>query len=179
LTASLIYPEDELGKKFWDKIYKAAYEKFGTTDIPLNTFNKVWIVPKTAKVYEHDNKVFVIESKLEVMMEEDYLSLMENMGNKSIGADKQSESTSKEISAVSSSIVREIILPEIEKEVNQGKNFASLRQIYNAMILAAWYKNNLKESLLGKVYVDQGKPRALNLMTSRRIKNLRPVSRSL
>ncbi|MDP8264504.1 MAG: acyl-CoA dehydrogenase family protein [Candidatus Aceula lacicola] len=163
LTASLIYPEDELGKKFWDKIYKAAYEKFGTTDIPLNTFNKVWIVPKTAKVYEHDNKVFVIESKLEVMMEEDYLSLMENMGNKSIGADKQSESTSKEISAVSSSIVREIILPEIEKEVNQGKNFASLRQIYNAMILAAWYKNNLKESLLGKVYVDQGKTKGIEL----------------
>ena len=45
ITASLIYPEDNLGKKFWDKIYTQAHKQFGTTNIPVNTFNKVWIVP--------------------------------------------------------------------------------------------------------------------------------------
>ncbi len=39
LTASLMNPEDELGKKFWDRVYEKVREKFGTTEIPMNTFN--------------------------------------------------------------------------------------------------------------------------------------------
>ena len=50
ITASLIYPEDEIGKKFWKRIYEEAERKFGTTNIPVNTFNKVWIVPEKAVV---------------------------------------------------------------------------------------------------------------------------------
>ncbi|MCA9404687.1 MAG: hypothetical protein KC897_12940, partial [Candidatus Omnitrophica bacterium] len=45
LTASLMYPEDELGDRFWQRVNRLAYEKFGTAEIPLNTFNKIWIVP--------------------------------------------------------------------------------------------------------------------------------------
>ena len=54
-------------------------------------------------------------------------------------------------------MIREILVPEIEKEVNRGETFANLRQVYNSMILASWFKNNLKETLLGQVYVDQQK----------------------
>ena len=39
ITASLMYPEDSLGKKFWDEIYKQAQAKFGTTDLTIDTFN--------------------------------------------------------------------------------------------------------------------------------------------
>ncbi len=39
ITASLIYPEDNLGKKFWDKVYTQAQKQYGTTNIPVNTFN--------------------------------------------------------------------------------------------------------------------------------------------
>jgi len=35
ITASLIYPEDELGKKFWKRVYEVASSKYGTTNIPL------------------------------------------------------------------------------------------------------------------------------------------------
>ena len=31
ITASLIYPEDEFGKKFWKRVYEEAAKKFGTT----------------------------------------------------------------------------------------------------------------------------------------------------
>ena len=48
-------------------------------------------------------------------------------------------------------------MPAIEKEVNEGKNFALLRQINNSLILATWYKTALKASLLGKIYVDRAK----------------------
>ena len=76
ITASLIYPEDEIGKKFWKRIYEEAAKKFGTTNIPVNTFNKVWIVPYKAVVYENAKAgtAYVVESKLKVMLEQDYLS---------------------------------------------------------------------------------------------------------
>ncbi len=157
LTSSLMYPEDELGKKFWKRVYEKAYEKYGTTEIPVNTFNKVWIVPESAKVYEHENSAFIVESHLKVMLEEDYLALQENLDNARFGLDQVEQSDAEVISGVSSEIVREILIPEIEKEVNQGETFANLRQIYNSMILAAWYKLNLKESLLGQVYMNQNK----------------------
>src|SRR5271154_3905390 len=80
ITASLIYPEGETGKKFWKRIYAEAAKKFGTTNIPVNTFNKVWIVPEKAVVYENAKAgtAYVVESKLKVMLEQDYLSLQKH-----------------------------------------------------------------------------------------------------
>ncbi|MBF0593463.1 MAG: hypothetical protein HQL22_00695, partial [Candidatus Omnitrophica bacterium] len=78
ITASLIYPEGETGKIFWAKVYKAAYAKYGTTDIPVDTFNKVWIVPEYAKVYEHGNTAFVVKARMKVMLETDYLATSSN-----------------------------------------------------------------------------------------------------
>ena len=75
LTASLMYPEDELGQKFWDRVYTKAQELYGTTDIPFNTFNKVWIMPEKGVVYENGNTGIVVESRLKVMLESDYLAL--------------------------------------------------------------------------------------------------------
>src|SRR5271154_3665151 len=85
ITASLIYPEDEIGKKFWKRIYEEATKKFGTTNIPVNTFNKVWIVPEKAVVFENakTGTAYVVESKLKVMLEQDYLSLEKHTNNNS------------------------------------------------------------------------------------------------
>ncbi|MCR4336788.1 MAG: hypothetical protein NUV91_03175, partial [Candidatus Omnitrophica bacterium] len=146
LTASLMYPEGEVGKKFWDGVYRRAQEKLGTTQIPVNTFNKVWIIPDRAQVYENGDVAFVTDSHLKVMLEEDLKA------KEFVGASK----TTKD-SELSTQIVREIILPEIEREVNNGKSFASLRQIYHSLILAIWFKRNLKESFVGQVYVEKNK----------------------
>src|SRR3990167_4882568 len=157
LTASLMNPEDELGKKFWDRVYEKAQKTFGTTEIPLNTFNKVWIVPEKAVVYVNGLNVFVLESRFKVMMEEDYLALEHHSA-------EHPDAVSKDVaSGISSAIIKEVLLPEIEKEVNEGKTFAKLRQIYNSMILAAWYKQNLQESLLGQVYADKAKTGGLTV----------------
>ncbi len=157
LTASLIYPDDNLGKEFWAKVYQKAYEIYGTTEIPMNTFNKVWIVPDKAVVYENGDTVMILESHLKVMLESDYLALKENLNNQKLGLDKVSDSDAQQLNDVSSQMVKTIILPAIEKEVNEGKNFASLRQIYQSMILAAWFRNNLKKNILNQVYTGQNK----------------------
>lgn len=163
LTASLMYPEEELGDKFWKKIYKKSQARFGTTEIPANTFNKVWIVPEEAVVYVNGANVFVSESHLKVMLEEDYLALESNQNSTSHGLGKMTKDDMEVISQNAKEAIREVILPEIEREVNEGKNFANLRQIYHSMILATWYKKNLRESILGKAYMDMNRVEGIDL----------------
>jgi len=152
ITASLIYPEGETGKKFWKRIYEGSAKKFHTTDIPVNTFNKVWIVPDKAVVYENAKAgtAYVVESSLKVMLEEDYLASRKNKETPT-GLPKAGQNVG------ASQVIREVILPELEREVNEGRNFAQLRQVYNSLILAAWYKKKIKDSVLNRVYSDRGK----------------------
>ncbi|MFT5386978.1 MAG: hypothetical protein ACI9E5_000100 [Candidatus Omnitrophota bacterium] len=170
LTASLMYPEDELGKEFWDKVQERMLSEFGTTEIPANTFNKVWIVPEDASVYERDNSVFVTGSHLRVMMEEDYFAQQEEARESAIDKGAQGFATSREKQEeneashdITAQIIKEIIIPEIEYEVNHGETFANLRQIYHSMILATWYKVALKDSLLGSIYMDQNKVKGVDV----------------
>lgn len=156
LTASLMYPEDELGDKFWKRVHKRAQAEFGTTDIPMNTFNKVWIVPSRASVYVNEQTVYVVESHLRVMLEEDYLALEHHTA-------ETAGDTGELTTGITSEIVKEILIPEIEREINEGETFANLRQIYHSVILATWYKKNLKDSLLGQIYVDQTRTKGIDL----------------
>ncbi len=164
LTASMIDPRKELGKEFWARIYKKAQEQFGTTEVPVNTFNKVWILADTAKVFVNKNEVYVVNSHMKVMLEEDYLAL-----------NKNSRESSSQAHTISSKIIRDIILPEIEKEVNTGEHFAPLRQIFNAFILANWYKKNLKKSILNQFYADKAKVNGLFVIPAKAgIQNMDP-----
>lgn len=157
LSASLIYPEKDLGKSFWDRVYQKAQAKYGTTDIPMTTFNKVWIIPDKAVILETDDTAYVVRSRLKVLMEQDYIALNQNRADEVLGTNRLSEQDVNQVSSISSEVVREIIIPEIEREVNEGKNFSQLRQIYNSLILANWFKDNLKENILNQVYSDQAK----------------------
>ncbi len=159
LTASLVYPEKELGKKFWEKVYARAKEQFGSAQIPVNTFNKVWIVPDKAVVLERKGGVYVSQSHLKVMLEQDYLASQKNVKV----ARSQKGITTASDKAVSSQTIRDIILPEIEQEVNEGANFAALRQVFNSLILAIWYKKNLKDAVLNRVYANSNKINGIDI----------------
>jgi len=158
LTASLIYPEEELGKKFWKRVYAKAKRLYGTTDIPFDTFNKVWVVPEKAKVYENGDLAYVVKARMKVMLENDYLAAQSSdqwsviSGRKNLQDDLITDHRS-----LTTKIVRELIVPELEREVNEGQHFAQLRQIYHSMILATWYKRNLKTSILNQQYVGANK----------------------
>ncbi len=181
LTASLIYPERDLGKAFWDKVYQKAQQLYGTTEIPVNTFNKVWIVADKADVFERGNVAYIVGAHLKVMLEEDYTALAKHQtptrghvprsqagyvspstlpskqtpeGESTPG---QPPSASPATNALASQIVRDVILPSIEQEVNTGKNFAPLRQMFYSMILASWYKMALKDTILTQLYGNQSK----------------------
>ncbi|MBF0490509.1 MAG: hypothetical protein HQL15_07815 [Candidatus Omnitrophica bacterium] len=74
---------------------------------------------------------------------------------------------SNDVNALGSQIIRQTILPALEREVNEGKNFAMLRQVYSGMILATWYKRALKESLLGKIYANRSKVKGVDQQDSK------------
>ncbi|MBF0387282.1 MAG: hypothetical protein HQL20_05430 [Candidatus Omnitrophica bacterium] len=173
LTASLMYPESVLGKEIWKKIYAAAYQKYGTTDIPMDTFNKVWIMPDEATVYVNGNAAVIKSTHLKVMLETDYLATSTNAmptpQPPNVKATQVSTPTPNHTSApndIAQQVIREIMLPVIEKEVNEGANFALLRQIYHAMVLATWFKRNLKETLVGRVYTDKNKVKGIDSIES-------------
>jgi len=151
-TSSLIYPEDSIGKKFWSRVYEEAAKKYGRTNIPVNTLNKVWVIPQQAVIYEHSGgTAFVAKARLKVMLEQDYLALSKRPSYLS-GS-----------SAIGSQVVREIIIPKLEEEINEGKNFSQLRQIYYSLILATWYKQKLKASILNQVYSDKDKIKGVDI----------------
>ena len=124
----------------------------------MNTFNKVWIVPEKAVVYENAEAgtAYVVESKLKAMPEEDYLSY------KSILRELSSKQELMMLINLASNC-REIVIPEFTKEINEDKNFVQLRQVYNSLILAAWYKKKIKDSILAQVYADKNKVAGVNI----------------
>lgn len=146
ITASLIYPDDETGIEFWKQVYRDTAQKYGTSNVPVNTFNKVWIVPDRVVIYENAKAgtVFIKHSRLKVMLEEDYVA---RKNNKS--------ATSPQ--GITSEIIRSIVIPRLEQQVNEGEHFAVLRQIYASTILAHWYKHKVKESILNLSFQDQNK----------------------
>ena len=155
VTASVMYPEGSVGKEFWGKIYQESYKRFGTTNIPVDTFNKVWILPESAEVYENavDNTAVIVKSNLKVMLEEDFLAAQKS----------NSKNNSNKSRQLSNELIREVILPLLKKEVNSGKNFAPLRQVYNSLILAFWFKKKLRESLISQGYVDRKKTNGVDV----------------
>ena len=181
ITASLICPEDEIGKKFWKRVYEEAAKKFGSTNVPVSTFNKVWILPEKAVVYENSKAgtAYVVESKLKVMLEIDYLAMQKAAGPVAEPSHLSSRHPMKSSpegaspsgalplransldsappAALALQIIREIVIPALTKEINEGKNFAQLRQVYNSLILATWYKKKIKDSILAQVYNDKNK----------------------
>ncbi len=148
LASSLTYPEKELGKNFWSQVYQKIYEQLGTTDIPVSGFNKVWVMADSATVYVQGLNAYVVKSHLKVVSEQDVLSA------------KKSQVKSDILSA---QVMRETVIPLIEHEVNEGKNFSQLRQIYNSLILATWFKKNLKQNIMARRYANKNKVSGIDI----------------
>jgi len=171
LTARLMSPESESGQKLW--------EKFSNQQL-IETFNKVWIVPGESVIVQDGSRAFIQSSGLKVMLESDYLmqkevSLRGAEGDEAIAEiassrerqafpglnpmKSQSDFRGQKTLAMTQmkDLIRQIVLPVIEREVNESAEFAPLRQVFHSHLLAVWYKNYLRQSMLNQVYADQQK----------------------
>ncbi len=173
LTSSVTYPESKVGADFWEKTYREVLRVARTTNLPINTFNKIWIVPDKSEVYENDNLGFITEASLKVMLEEDYLAMGKAKDeNQDIRQKRaKSQALAEKINKVSSKIMRQVVLPKISQDVNNGKNFATLRQIYNSIVLGLWFKEKFKESIY-KHYIDQNKIKGIDIKDKQAIEKI-------
>lgn len=166
LTSSLTYPESDTGKDYWDKTYTEVLKIAKTTKLPVNTFNKIWIVPEHAQVYESGNTAFIAEAKLKAMLEEDYLALRNKQDSPDFKEEakkyKMDQNLVAEVNQAASKVMKELILPKINEDVNSGKNFATLRQVYHSLILGIWFKKKFKDSIYSH-YINQQKVNGIDL----------------
>ncbi|MBF0569722.1 MAG: hypothetical protein HQL18_02980, partial [Candidatus Omnitrophica bacterium] len=180
-TASMLNPDSGAGKEFWTRVYVEAQAKFGTTDVPVDAFNKVWIMPDSAEVFEHGNAVFVTKAHLKVMLDADWQIQQKGVipseavipSAAVIPSVSEGSQTSEmprpegarhdeDTQVLAKNIMREVVLPASEREVNTGANFSTVRQIYYAGILARWYRDAIKNSLMGSAYMDKGKTKGVD-----------------
>ncbi len=174
ISASLTNPDTDLGKRYWDEVNRRLTLDAGRSTLEKDNssvqrptsnvtqmFNKVWIVPASATVVEKDGFAYITESKLNVMLDEDYLARPETKDlrpqTKNENVDSLVSGLRSKVSGLSTQVFREMILPKLVEEVNTGKNFSPTRQVYQSVVLAAWYKKTLKDSLLGRIYADKSK----------------------
>lgn len=176
LSASLLHPDTESGKEFWPKVFERAAKEVGISELPLCAFQRVWMVPDKATVFknsvnESNNNYyeqadfiqgFVVERHVKV------LSKKENFEKYSLYRDSNICKTNDIIN----DLFEEMIIPIIETEVNEGKNFAEARQIYNCLILSLFIKSNKHEIPKFIKYIETKRPRQL----LHQITNIEPYS---
>lgn len=149
LAASLMHPDSASGKLFWGEVFERTAGMVARAEIA--TFQRVWLVPKSATVYcpEHEigkRSAFVVRREIEVLCEGDY------------AARYREGSAGTNASDVCVPIFKETILPLIERDVNEGKNFAEFRQIYCSLILATWFKKQFRDHAAWKARIDSREP---------------------
>ena len=132
LSSSLTDPATELGKAYWSiENRKSKLEKgsdlISNFDSPVST--------------ERDalSKVWIVPETSEVYENNNQVFITR---------------ATLDIKAESSQM--EVLLPAIKKEVNEGENFAPLRQAHHSIILGLWFKQRLKESIYGEL-IDRNK----------------------
>jgi len=89
LTASLIYPEKNLGKEFWDKVYAKAQRLYGRPKFRLIPLIRYGFLADQATVYEHGQTAFIVDGHLKVMLDEDYLAKQKHQATQASSVSSQ------------------------------------------------------------------------------------------
>jgi hypothetical protein len=144
-------PDTMAGKEYWSRLYAKAESLFQGEDAEIPTMTRPWIVPGEIIVKQAVNGVYIHKAVMNVMLEEDWIGA--HPGDAIAGpASGQSASFSdprvKELNAYSTGLIKELVLPQLTREVNSGKAYAQLRQVFYSLVLAQWFKG--KAAVSGK-----------------------------
>ncbi|MEW5758614.1 MAG: hypothetical protein AB1755_03975 [Candidatus Omnitrophota bacterium] len=151
-TAFSLFPGLSTGATtYWERVFAKAKqlsnrrtgELKNRRTLSIPTTFRVWIVPDKAEVYEDGKGSCVItKSTLKVLLESEYLQLPQTPSLPKRGI-KGEFDNNQELQSYCEAQLKELILPNLTYKVNHDPSYESLRQIYNAIILAKWYKENV------------------------------------
>ena len=125
-------PDTNAGREYWNKLYARAEQVFGPSDITIPTVTRPWIVPNEIIIKEYKDGAYVFKATMKVMLEQDHL--------KDAPGYSFDDPRVKEINEYSSELVRQLIIPQLTREVNSSKRYAGLRQVFYSLILSQWFK---------------------------------------
>jgi len=137
VAASLTYPESKTGADYWQAIYS---ENSATAYDPVKSACRVWIVPGDTLVYEQGLSAVIKRAPLRVLSDAKY----------------------RKVDGTPSDMALERgVIPALDKLVNSGREFARIRQIYHAFVLAHWFKTRLRESVFA-YYFNQARLKGID-----------------
>jgi hypothetical protein len=125
-VARLIHPDTPGGAQFWQQLQAGPD---GSTCLSM----RQWIVPGPATVREDGNQLYILDAPLVVMLESDYLNSSSFPQYSCPGQDQA-------IQKHNESVFRSMILPQVQKAVNQAPEYADLRRVYLSRVAAEWYR---------------------------------------
>lgn len=148
-SASLMNPNSETGQRIWGRLARSL-----PSGTDLGSFNKVWIIPDRAIFYTAKEAVLLKHFHLKVLLENDYLSIKNQREKTSVSLSEHSLNIADKDRDMAR-MMREELIPILEKEVNEGKNFTELRQLVSSTLLAMWYRKNVASGFLSQKYCNQ------------------------
>jgi triosephosphate isomerase len=131
-VARFTSPETVEGAVYWNELSKKAAALFGSENVTMPTLIRPWIIPAEVIIRESGPSAFVYKATLKVMLEQDHL--------KNSATFNFSDKRLKTLNEYSAQLIRQSIIPQLTKEVNSSPKYAALRQVFNSLILARWFK---------------------------------------
>jgi hypothetical protein len=172
-AASALHPDLASGRAYWAELYKRARKRFGTSELPFASYNKVTVKPSSVGMYspiyyspsdwhKEESKwsntklgewfgepnylsAYIVNAHLSVVCEVDDVALAHNSHGVERLRSRNKTVTHRALAELSNAVFTEIIVPVIEREVNEGQHFWTLRQIFYSDALASWFKRNYKK----------------------------------
>ncbi len=135
-TALATSPSTPEGKEYWNRLYKRAGELFGPGNVTIPTLTRPWIVPGDIVISETETNAYIYKATLKVMLEQDYL--------KGSSVYKFDDERMKTLNEYASELIRELIIPKLNRDINNAKRYAPLRQVYYSLIMAQWFKKKFE-----------------------------------
>ena len=161
-TASQLHPSRPHGRAFWDKVNALTSGRRN-----FESCYRVWIVPGEACVHEktvdQQGHVAIEKLGLKVLCEEDYETLRRYRESERRGAEV---AHMPEWDAQVVALFKELILPEIQKEVSSGPRFGLLRQVLSVLVVANWIMQSQLGDMLRKAgFIGSNEPQRYGLNT--------------
>jgi hypothetical protein len=138
-VGELIHPHRALGRKFWN----------GVRGDCMSFRN--WILPAPASVHQDSDKLYILDTPLDIQMETQY---PERHGESSTrSCPKQNQATEDH----NEEHFRSLILPKLKHAINTAPEYAALRRVYLARVAAEWYRelSRAKKTTYGDL-IDSG-----------------------
>lgn len=135
VTSQLLHPSGSIGASFWHEV-----KSQGLLENPyLEKVVRLWVTPSKACLDEKNVDERTIRADITGF------SLKVECENEFIGKRKVATITEEKIL----SIFRDIVLPEVQKQVSAGYAFGLLRQIFSIVIISHWFREKLKKINIG------------------------------